>query len=277
MFRPVTVILLLLLLAVPLFAGDGGTPVPWRENLSTSSMLSGDDPDPELASVEQISAFLTDGQKPPERGFDEEQGQVYSVGLTEEERAYLAKQPSEAFLRSAVLPGWGQRYGDRNFRGAIFSGVEVGLWTALLLTRQDWIEGEDDYMTFARQHAGVSGSPDHQYFVDIGNYNTMDEFNEAQRAQRQYADQYRSSSSYWEWDSSKNRERFKDIRIDADASKRRIYYFVGGLVLNRVLSSIDASRGLAKRQKDLREKEAGFSFGVGYNAYTRGPALTIGW
>ncbi len=258
------------------FASD--TPVPWRDPaVSSDNYVQAQLTSADVSSADRISEFLADGQKPPERSFDDEEGPVYQVGLTVDEKAYLRKKPSEAFLRSAVLPGWGQRYGERNIRGAIFSGVEVGLWTALLLSRQDWIEGEDDYMTFARQHAGVSGSPDHQYYVDIGNYNTMDEFNDAQRQQRQYADQYRNRADYWEWDTTANRELFKDIRISADESKRRIYYFVGGLVLNRIAASIDATRGLSKRQKDLRAKEASFSFGVGFNEYTRGPALTVNW
>jgi Family of unknown function (DUF5683) len=268
--------LLLLVLVSSVIASD--TPVPWRDPTVLSDQYVQDQlPESQLVSVDQISSFLADGQKPPERGFDDEEGQVFQAGLTAEEKLYLRKKPSEAFLRSAVLPGWGQRYGERNIRGAIFSGVEVGLWTALLLTRQSWIEGEDDYMTFARQHAGVTGSPDHQYYVDIGNYGTMDEFNEAQRQQRQYADQYRNRSDYWEWDTKRNREKFKDIRIEADEAKRRIYYFVGGMVLNRIASSIDATRGLSSRQKDLRAKEASFSFGVGFNEYTNGPALTVNW
>jgi len=276
MLRLAFTFMLLLVTVSATFASD--TPVPWRDQaVSSDQYLHGQFTGVEVVTVDRISEFLTDGQKPPERGFDDEEGSVYQVGLTADEKAYLRKKPPEAFLRSAVLPGWGQRYGERNIRGAIFSGVEVGLWTALLLSRQDWIEGEDDYMTFARQHAGVNGSPDHQYYVDIGNYNDMDEFNDAQRQQRQYADQYRNRSDYWEWDSTNNRELFEDIRIAADVSKRRIYYYVGGLLLNRIVSSIDAARGLGSRQKDLRAKEASFSFGVGFNEYTHGPALTVNW
>lgn len=213
----------------------------------------------------------------PERSFDEEVTGVVSPGLTAQELAYLEKKPSEAFLRSAVFPGWGQRYGNRNFRGAIFSGVEVGLWAGLLLTRQAWIEGVSEYETFARQHAGVTGDPDHQYYVDIGNYDNVQEFNEAQRSQRQYADQYKSPGDFWEWDNSANREYFEEIRIDADGAKNRIYYFAGGLLLNRIVSAIEASRGLASRQDDLREKKASLSLHIGYNESTRGPGLVLTW
>lgn len=250
------------------FASTGeAPPIPWR--------------DPSLASDRRIgepsvSGILRGERGPkPERGFDDELGEVVGVGLSASEEAYLEKKPSEAFLRSAVLPGWGQRYGERPVRGAIYSALEAGLWAGLLLSRQSWVEGVSDYETFARQHAQVSGDRPHQYYVDIGNYDNTDEFNEAQRRKREYGNQYRNPSDYWEWDDSMNRERFEDVRISADRAKNRVYYFLGGLVLNRIVSAIDASRGLASKQDDLRDRHPRLS--LGFNPTTRAPSLVLTW
>ncbi|HEX04803.1 MAG TPA: hypothetical protein ENH10_06555, partial [Bacteroidetes bacterium] len=153
---------LLLLFVVSVVSANDSQPIPWRDSRDYSDQYIHQQlMDAHVESMDEISSFLADGQKQPLRTFDDEADPVVQVGLTLEEKLYLRKKPSEALLRSAVLPGWGQRYGERNVRGAIFSGVEAGLWTMLLLSRQSWLEGEDDYMTFASQHAGISGDKDH--------------------------------------------------------------------------------------------------------------------
>lgn len=192
-------------------------------------------------------------------------------GLFGADPPLMERKPSEAFLRSVILPGWGQRYGDRNLRGGLFTAVEAGLWTGLFLTYRAWKTGEDDYIAYAHQYGGVVGEQNHQFYVDIGNYNTRDEYNEAKRQQRSYADQYYGDATYWEWTSTEHRDVFEETRIAADQSKNRVYYFLGGLVLNRVLSAIDASRGLARKQKEMRRGR----LELGYDPVVNGPSLSL--
>ncbi len=40
----------------------------------------------------------------------------------------LSKHPTGAFIRSLVVPGWGQLYTDNWFKSAVFFGVGVGMW-----------------------------------------------------------------------------------------------------------------------------------------------------
>ncbi|MCB2199776.1 hypothetical protein KQI63_10240 [bacterium] len=194
-----------------------------------------------------------------------------SFGMKAETKEYLAKTPPQAFLRSFVLPGWGQRYADRPGRAALFTGVEISIWTGLIWSSQAARQGESDYLAYARQHAGVSGSYAHEYYVNIGNFLNQDEYNTAKRLQRSYDEQYHGSGTWWEWDSDDNRRTFKDLRISADRHGNRVYYMLGGLLLNRVLSAIDAGQGLAKRQKELRKKGG---FAIGYDPRVDGPSLT---
>ena len=190
--------------------------------------------------------------------------------LSSEETEFLKRKPPEAFLRSIVLPGWGQRYGGRYGRAAIFTSLEVGLWTGLILSREAWMSGKDNYTVYARQHAGVFGDKEHEYYVNIGNYANQDAYNVAKRMQRAYDEQYFGTSNWWEWDSRDNQLTFKDMRISADRHKNRIYYLIGGLVLNRVVSAIDAGRGLAKRQQEIRKKS---TIQLGYDPKVGGPSL----
>lgn len=185
-------------------------------------------------------------------------------------RTLLEKKPPEALLRSLILPGWGQRYGERPGRGALFTAVDAGLWLALGYSYQAWHFNEDHYMAYAMQHASIADGQDHDFFVNIGNFNNRDLYNEAQRTDRDYEEQYSGADTWWEWDSTENRYTFKDIRIQADRNKTRISYLVGGLVINRILSAIDASRGLASLQKEVKQK-TGIS--LEYDAQLNGPSL----
>ncbi len=180
------------------------------------------------------------------------------------------KKPEAAFLRSLVLPGWGQRYAARNFRGTIFTSLEVGLWSGIILSRESWISSREQYEAFAVQHAGVSAGRSHRFYVDIGNYDTRDEYNYAQRQQRDYEDQHLGDDTRWEWDSSANRGQFKTLRIRSDRHRNRIYYLVGGLVLNRLISAIDASRGLAGQKK---KHGAGTEISIEYDPNIGGLSL----
>lgn len=185
-------------------------------------------------------------------------------------RELLKKQPVEAFWRSMILPGWGHRYSDRPGRGSLYTSIDALLWTGFFWSQQSWKMGENTYTAYADQHASISSGRDHDFYVDIGNYDNRDEFNMARRQQRDYVNQYTGSDTWWEWDSSENRLTFKDLRIVADRHKNRMYYLAGGLLLNRILSAIDAGRGLSAMQSKLRE-QTGLS--LEFDAQVGGPSL----
>ncbi len=188
----------------------------------------------------------------------------------ENHAAFLEKSGETAFILSLLLPGQGQRYGERSTRGAIYTAIDISLWSGLFFTRMNYLDGRDRYRSYARQHAGVNGTQTHDFYVDIGNYNSRDEFNAARRAQRSYDTQYDRPETFWQWDTSDNRRHFKDMRINADRNKNYVWYMVGGLILNRVVSAIDAATGLSIRQKDIREQ----SVSVGMTPEWDGVAVT---
>lgn len=108
---------------------------------------------------------------------------------------------------------------------------------------------ERSYQTYASEHAGVNGKQSDQFYVDAGQYNNMEEYNRAKRQQRNYDLQYRDESLYWSWDSSANREFFKDMRIRSDKQMSHVYYYIGGMLLNRLISGVDAAHSLTSRQQ----------------------------
>jgi hypothetical protein len=177
------------------------------------------------------------------------------------------KSASDAVLRSILLPGWGQRYSGHRVRGALFTAADAGIWLGLAYSYQAWQFGEDQYLAFSQEHASIAGAHTHDFYVDIGNYGDRDAFNAARRQQRDYANQYRGADNWWEWDSAANRLTFKDLRIQADRNKNRISYLIGALVLNRLVSAIDASRGMAKGTASSG------TLSLEYNPEVNGPSL----
>jgi len=108
-------------------------------------------------------------------------------------------------------------------------------------TYGNWLVG--DYQAFANSHASIDpNDKNHDFYVDIGNYDTRDEYNETQQLERDWDSLYLGSEYNWEWDSSGNRTTFEDLRIKSDLYKNSTIYFAGAIVINHLASAIDAAR-----------------------------------
>ncbi|MBN1999489.1 hypothetical protein JW935_18165, partial [candidate division KSB1 bacterium] len=144
------------------------------------------------------------------------------------------KSKGKAFLMSFVLPGLGERYVGEKRRGEYFLATEIGLWLGYfgLTTYRSWVI--EDYKTFAASHAHVSlANKSESYFVDIGNYGSIYEYNSAKLRQRNLPDYYYDvEGQFWQWDSDNNRQKFEQLRIDADSAHNLSLFFIGAIIAN---------------------------------------------
>lgn len=150
---------------------------------------------------------------------------------------------AKPFLKSLLIPGWGQYSQERFKKAAAFIGLELAFWGGMygVKTYGEWLE--NDYKAYAALHACIDpGGKNHDFFVDIGNYNSIDDYNQTQQLERDYNSLYLSEGYYWQWDSSTNRNTFEDIRIKSDGYKNSVIYFAGAIVLNHLVAAIDAAR-----------------------------------
>lgn len=143
--------------------------------------------------------------------------------------------------RSLILPGLGEYNLGYNSRGKAFLITEAVLW---LGTASSMIAAGNEmtnYKAFAANHAEVSGKgKSHEYWVDIGNYLTTDDYNEEHLRWRQFDDLYPMTKEWiWSWDSDKNRKNFKKLRIRVDRYKLAGKFIIGAVVLNHILSAVD--------------------------------------
>ncbi|MBN1967833.1 MAG: hypothetical protein JXR48_13085 [Candidatus Delongbacteria bacterium] len=152
-----------------------------------------------------------------------------------------SKDTYKYFFKSLLLPGWGEyELGYKNGT-KFFAITEIGLIASALGFYLYSDSKTDEYKDFARTHAGIpSGSIHDGYWINIGNYNNIDEYN-TEKTRIGQADLRYDSNMAWHWDSESSRKRYDKIRISAASSEDYTYYLIGGVLLNHLISGINAS------------------------------------
>ncbi len=151
-------------------------------------------------------------------------------------------KPMSPILKSAILPGWGQKSMGFSSRARTFQYVETGLILTIAGTSTFSNIMKKNYVAFASQHANVSSAgKSHEYWVDIGNYDSIEDYNEEHLRNREMDALYPDDLKWsWEWNSADNRKAFEKKRIQSDQLKLAATFGIGALVINHVVSAIDA-------------------------------------
>lgn len=161
---------------------------------------------------------------------------------TPDESRLSPKSKGKAMFRSLILPGWGEKYAGRNKRAKYFFITEIVLWSSYAGFKiyENWIENE--YKVFAKTHAQADPTGKaHKYFVNIGNYPNIYEYNAAKLNYRLLDEVYpEDASHYWQWDNDFNRHDFKMMRIRSDNANYRALFTLGTVLMNHMISAIDA-------------------------------------
>lgn len=171
------------------------------------------------------------------------------------------KSKGRAFLQSLILPGWGQYYARSHTMFKIFAASEAALWGVFtgFTLRSNWLE--NDYRNFAATHAGINpeGKPA-DYFVDIGNFVDIFEYNQAQLRNRDVAALYPETDEFfWRWDSDANRRRFENLRVSSDRASNRADLTLALIFVNHLFSAVQATMAVHNFNKRLAEKDVGMN------------------
>ena len=162
---------------------------------------------------------------------------------------------------SALLPGMGELYLNEKGMVRPFVWTDLALWVTAI---GSYVVG-DRYVTsahnYAVRHAGFTGKKNVSVLNTVGSYRSrsgvfgqnsspdMDEdYNQSMLRSGKKVDEELSNDIQWDWGSSDNPESSKHI----DEFKSRMRHFrvsrivfqvsVGALILNRVVSMLDAVR-----------------------------------
>ena len=144
-------------------------------------------------------------------------------------------------VKSLILPGLGQFDYNRPARGRLYLIIESSLWAGIAGCFYASNFENHQFKNFASEHAGVNvDGKSYQYWVDISNYNSLNDFNEEHLRWREFEALYPENDEWkWTWDSSKNQKRFKNMRIRSDRLALAGKFIIGAVVINHVVSAID--------------------------------------
>jgi len=145
-------------------------------------------------------------------------------------------------VKSFFLPGSGEYALGKPERGRVFIISETALWTSFagaMIIRNNYT---DRFHAFAADFAGVNTEgKNQQFWIDLGNYDSRDDHNEEHLRFREYEALYPNVSEWaWSWSSEKKRKQYRDYRVSSDQWLLTAKFLAGGIVLNHIVSAIDA-------------------------------------
>jgi len=178
------------------------------------------------------------------------------AGVAEKKSAGLA------VLYSLILPGMGELYADGFSSGKYFLIADGLLWITFAAFEISGNSLQDDARAYAVSRAGVDlQGKDDQYFVDVGNFLNIDEYNQKQLRDREVERLYDPAAGYaWQWDSDASRATYREQRISSDNMFNNKKFVVAGLIANRVASAINAVRSVISYNNAIDDALGDLSF-----------------
>jgi hypothetical protein len=161
-----------------------------------------------------------------------------------DEPALEKKSPALAAIYSLLLPGMGELYAGGFSSGKWFLMAEGALWLTYGAFTVHGNSQQDDARTYAVSRAGIDpAGKDDQFYVDIGNFLSTEEYNEKQLRDRQPELLYsRAKGEGWTWESDATRGAYKDERLSSEQTYNNRKFIVAAIVVNHIASAINAAR-----------------------------------
>ena len=186
--------------------------------------------------------------------------QVNSVQL---QSAPQKKKAGIAILYSLLLPGMGELYADGYESGIYFTVADAVFWggVAGLNIYGNW--KEDSYRSFAESNGDVElNGKNEKYFADIGNYVDIYQYNKVQELSRNFDAIYDDKTQFWQWDDNAQRSEYRSMWTSSENAYNNVRFAVGALLLNRVVSAINAVRLVSAYNNRIQESSWNVSVGM---------------
>ena len=165
-------------------------------------------------------------------------------------------------LKNIIIPGMGVPNIDR------FDKIkknyllrEVLIWGVLFSSNQIRDMYNDNYINYGISYANTNvDSFNFQYAINVGDYESMSDYNNAMLGRRLADKVYPQDEGYdWNWESSKDRLKYRDmLRTSRDLDKIGDFA-IAGLIIHRIVALINYNY----------LKNNGESLGISSNIYKR--------
>ncbi len=164
------------------------------------------------------------------------------------------KNPGLAVIYSLLLPGMGELYAGSYSSGKYFTIAEGGLWLTYIGFNNYGNWERERYKAFAASNAGVNlNGKNDSYFANISAYVSIYEYNNQQLLNGNYSAIYDVNKYYWNW-TEPNRKTFRNMWSSSENAFNDIRFVVGAMILNRLLSVIDAVRLVSAYNKKVDDE-----------------------
>ena len=165
---------------------------------------------------------------------------------------------------SLLLPGMGELYAGAYDVGKYFTIADGLLWGTFIGMEvySNW--QENNYQTYAAANADVDNSnKDADYYSTIGNYTSVFSYNEEKALERNYDEMLDPETDFWKWNTTAERQTYRDMWTSSEQTSNDIRFVIGGLILNRIASAVNAARLVTSYNNKLKE-ELSWNFSVGF-------------
>lgn len=158
---------------------------------------------------------------------------------------------------SAILPGSGEIALGKTNRGATLLALDILSMAGFYHTGNEIDYAKSSYKQYALAYAGVPMDRSDNYYQRIQDYYSSTEYNTFQelRARNYYLiylydpesfEEYMAANIYsgdmtWEWESDANWKQYQSLRGKHQKAKINNNFFLGVLILNRLVSVIDVT------------------------------------
>ncbi len=162
------------------------------------------------------------------------------------------KNPGLAIIYSLLLPGMGELYADGYSSGKYFTIAEGTLWGVFIgmNTYANW--QKDRYQAYAVTNGGVNSTgKGADFYAAIGDYTSLDQFNEEQALNRDFSAMYNAETNYWNWPTQEQRRTYRGMWTSSEQTFNDIRFVVGAMIVNRIASAINAVRLVSAYNKNL--------------------------
>jgi hypothetical protein len=179
-----------------------------------------------------------------------------------------------AITYSILLPGMGELYAGNYSSGKYFTIAEAVFWGTYIgmNTYSNW--NKDRYHSFAASNGGVNvAGKDDGYFTNIGIYTDINEYNDDMARNGDFNKMYNTKLDYWKWTGS-DRTTYRSMWTAGEQAHNNLRFVVGALVLNRVVSAINAARIASAFNKNASQ-ELGWNLSAGVSSVASLPAGVI--
>lgn len=177
------------------------------------------------------------------------------------------KNTGLAIVYSLLLPGMGELYADAYDSGVYFTIADGVLWGTYIGMNVYANWQKDRYISYSQTNAGVTPeNKDEDYYATIGEYLDIDQYNDQQAFEYNFDEMYDTETHFWKWNTSEERKEYRNMWVSSEQTFNDVRFVVGALLLNRVISAINAVRLVSKYNNNLSQ-EVGWNVSLGVQSY----------